>query len=240
MSLTSPVARSISIPATGATSILAGFKVQRDEDLQVYRTPSGGSASLLVLGTHYTVTDLGETSAIVNLVTASSAGDIFIFVSAVDYLQELDLRNQGGYLPQTLEIAGLDRIVRMIQQLDVFLSSQDPSLARAMLLDVDAVVGSGAYNALSNRIRNMDDPTADQDAATKIYVDNAVGGVASGGGASSFISATVTAAALPTAGSTYDGKCYRVRDAGLPDVYKVCMKQSGGGYGWETLVSASS
>jgi len=241
MSLTSNVARTVDAPAAGTTEIIVGFKIQRNEDLAVYLTPSGGSATLLTLGTHYSISGLGESSASVRLVTATTAGDVFVFLSDVDYLQELNLRNQGAYFPETLEISGLDRMTRMIQQLAIMAGSGNPSLARALLLSVGDVVGSGAYDALSNRIKNLDDPTADQDAATKVYVDTAVAGVGGGGSGAGFIFATVTAAALPTASVSTDGKVYRVRDAGLPDIYKVTMRQSDGAtYEWVTLGSASA
>ncbi len=239
MTLLSSLARITVATSTGATSIPVPFTVQRNDDLLVYRTPSGGSATLLIYGTHYSIADIGEASSVILLVTPAVAGDTYLLARVIDVVQELNLRNQGNYLPETLEKSGLDRIVMMIQQMEVLLSTVDPSLARALLLGVNDIIGTGAYDALSNRIKNLDNPTADQDAATKLYVDTAVGGAVGGG--SSFVLATVTAASLPSPSVVYDGLVYRVRDAGLPDILKCCVRQSDGAtYEWTVIAAASA
>jgi len=240
MTVTTDLSRIPYVAAGGELVLPIPFTIQNVEDLVVYRTQTGGSATLLVYGTHYTITGLGDPTASLSLVAAATAGDLFTLLRIVPVLQLLNLRNQGGYFPETLEKAGLDRIVMMIQQMDDLLSTTDPSIARALLLAVDGVIGSSYYDALSNKISNMDDPVASQDAATKVYVDTAVAGVSSGGGAS-FVFSTVTAVALPAPSAAFSGLVYLVRDAGLPDVLKVCLRQSNGTtYEWCVLTSASA
>lgn len=229
MTLISNEARIVVATNSGDTMIPTHFKVQREADLQVYRKPYGQDASLLVLGTHYSITGLGETSAIVTLVTPAITNDNYILQRVVDIVQDLNLRNQGGYLPETLEIAGLDRFVMMVQMLAIALNPSNPSLARALLLGVGDVVGSGAYDALSNRIKNLDDGVDPQDAATVAQLLAAIGGVTTGSGG--FVNVTLTAAqvaAISLSDLSWKNKVVCVHDAGLPDVIKMFVLTSSG------------
>lgn len=226
--------------SAGATVLSVPFPVQRGEDLVVWKTPSGGSPTLLTYLTHYSVTvrQINEESCTVTLVVPADAGDSYLIYRIVGVQQELSLRNQGVYLPATQE-AELDRIVMMIQQLDSLLSTLDPSLARALLLTVDSVIGDGQYDALSNRISNLEDGTDTQDAATLGQLQAAVAGVVGGGSGSTRV--IVTAATLPVAGIAYDfaatGIEYIVRDSGFPDVIKRCLRLSTGNtYDWFVVV----
>ena len=238
MSLTTILNRIDVVTAEGVRVIPTTFQVQRAEDLSVYLTPDGGVETLLTYGTHYSISGLMTNAVSITLVTAASANDRYTLIRAVQMLQDVSLRTQGSYNPETTEFL-LDRIVMMIQQLNDLANTANPGLSRALLLGVTDVLGEGAYDALSNRIENLEDPDANQDAATKVYVDTAVAGVVSNG--TSFIAATTTLAARPTAGVAYDGLVYRIRDAGLPDVLYVCLRQSSGStYEWVAFANATA
>lgn len=239
MTLTTLQSRVAYVASGGEPFVPVPFPVQRTGDLLVYRTPSGGSATLLTYGTHYSMTGVGDSTGQIGLVTPAVAGDVYDLIRVIQALQELNLRNQGGYLPETLEKAGLDRIVMMIQSAYDILSPTDPTLARALLLNPTDVIGDGAYNALSNRIENVEDGTAAQDVVTLAQMQAAIAGVVGGGGGLTRI--LVTAAGLPVAGVAYDyaatGIEYIVRDTNFPDVVKRCLRLSTGNtYDWFVVV----
>ncbi len=239
MTITSTVVRTLTAAAAGATVIPTGFKVQRNEDVAVYLMPTGGAFSKLTYGTHYAVSNLDEISANITLVTAALAGDLYLCVSVVAPLQDLNLRNAGAYFPETLELGGLDRLERQIQQLYAIVSPIDPSMARVPVLGIGDSIGSGAFDGLSNRLANLDDATGQQDAVTLKQMQAAVAGVVGGG--SSAARVIVTAATLPVAGILYDwaatGVDYIVRDAAFPDVIKRCLRLSTGNtYDWFVVV----
>jgi hypothetical protein len=117
MTVTAASARS-TFTAIGVASTLAlGFQIKRAADLKIFKTPTGSSIPvLLVLTTDYSIaaSSIGSPTGTVTLVTPTASGDIYVMRREVALAQDLDLRNQGAYLPENLEDT-LDRIVEMVQ-----------------------------------------------------------------------------------------------------------------------------
>lgn len=95
------------------------FKVFAASDLLVVRANSSGAESTLVLNSDYTVSLNANQDAspggTVNLPAALAAGYRLTVTSAVQNLQSLDLTNQGGFYPKTINQA-LDRATIQTQQ----------------------------------------------------------------------------------------------------------------------------
>lgn len=155
MTVTSTL-NSDSYTATGGeTSLAIQFNVQRTGDLLVYRTPSGGAPILLTYGSQYTIAPLGTPTCVVTLISAAVAGDIYQYRRVLPLLQDLDLRNQGTYLPDSMELGALDRIVEMIQQQQTDIS------------DLSAGPGGGSF--LFSTVPASGLPTASAGTAGKVY-----------------------------------------------------------------------
>jgi hypothetical protein len=96
------------------------FSVVADADLIVELRVAATDAvsSTYVLGTDYTLDnnypDAGGTVTL--LVAAPSSAYNIVLRRLVDYTQELDIINQGGFFPATIQ-EQLDKIVMMIQQI---------------------------------------------------------------------------------------------------------------------------
>lgn len=111
-------------PYTGngvTTSFSFSFKVFQASDLEVVRTNLSGVESILVLGTDYTVTlnsnQNSNPGGSITATTAPASGFKITITSNIAYTQALDLTNQGGFYPTTINDA-LDRTTIQIQQLN--------------------------------------------------------------------------------------------------------------------------
>ncbi|WP_288076465.1 hypothetical protein [Pseudomonas sp.] len=109
-------------PYTGNGSTTAfpfAFKVFTTSEVQVIRTDLLGLESTLVLGTDYTVTLNADQNAnpggTVNMLVAPATSYLITLTSSLGYTQALDLTNQGGFYPSTINDA-LDRATIQIQQ----------------------------------------------------------------------------------------------------------------------------
>ncbi|VVE77379.1 hypothetical protein [Pandoraea sputorum] len=157
----------VSATANGVTTVFpfAGLKVNSEDDLVVTLKQLDDTVITYALGADYTVTGVKNNSGgAVNFVTAPPAGELLIN-RLVDVTQTTNLRNQGRYYPEVVENA-LDTLEMQIQQLSRIVSPKDQNLSRALLLGYADTIGSGAYQALGNRISYMADGIDDADAVT--------------------------------------------------------------------------
>lgn len=137
------------------------FRIFKNADLVVSVVDLNGNLSVLALDTDYTVTGAGGYSnGNVVLTDPLKSGWQISISRELPVTQETDLRNQGKFFPEIHEDA-LDKLTMLIQQfwnrIGFFLKK--PSFI------------ANYYDAESNAIRNILDPTRPQDAATKIYAD---------------------------------------------------------------------
>jgi hypothetical protein len=138
------------------------FMFHDNAALLVIERSALGVETVKVLNTHYTIT--GEdviTGGTVTMTTAPAAGVTLFIIHDPDLTQVLDLVGGTSLPAESLE-AELDRQVHQNQRTRE-LATRTPRLAET---DTD---GSGAYNANSNRIANLADPTSGQDAVTRAY-----------------------------------------------------------------------
>lgn len=102
------------------TAFPFAFKVFNIADVQVIQTDSNGVESNLTLNTHYTIALNGNQNSnpggTVNMIAAPVTGYKITLTSSIPYTQNLDLTNQGGFYPTTINDA-LDRATIQIQQL---------------------------------------------------------------------------------------------------------------------------
>lgn len=158
------------------TSFPYTFRIFHASDLVVTTSDTNGSLRTLMLNTDYTVTGVGSYSggAVVLPLPLASAWAISIERS-LPVVQETDLRNQGKFFAETHEGA-FDYLTMLIQQCFGW--------ARLALLKPSFI--ARYYDAKQNRIANLADPSAEQDAVNnrsmRSYVDKAVAGVVGGFG----------------------------------------------------------
>lgn len=111
-------------PYVGADNAVAfpfSFKVFTAADLYVVRTNvAQGADSTLVQGTDYTVTLNADQDAnpggTITLPAVLATGYTLTITSSLQYLQPIDLTNQGGFYPRVITNA-LDRLTILCQQL---------------------------------------------------------------------------------------------------------------------------
>ena len=111
-------------PYTGNGSTTAfpfSFKVFSTAEVTVVQTNLSLVETTLTLGTNYTVAlnanQNSNPGGTVNMVTAPASGFLITLTSSLGYTQTLDLTNQGGFYPSTINDA-LDRATIQIQQLN--------------------------------------------------------------------------------------------------------------------------
>ncbi|WP_246842257.1 head-binding protein [Leclercia sp. W6] len=158
------------------TSFPYTFRVFKASDLVVVTSDTNGTLRTLMLNTDYTVTGVGSYSggAVVLPLPLANAWSISIERS-LPVVQETDLRNQGKFFAETHEGA-FDYLTMLIQQCFGW--------ARLALLKPNFL--AKYYDAKQNKISNLADAAADQDAVNnrtmRNYVDAAIAGVVGGFG----------------------------------------------------------
>lgn len=148
------------------TSFPYTFRIFNKTDLMVQVVDLNESITVLTLDTDYSVTGAGTYSGGSVVLPSPLANGWQISISReLPATQETDLRNQGKFFAEVHEDA-FDKLTMLIQQCFSFLrlALRKPSFI------------ANYYDALNNRIRNLRDPSQEQDAATKHYVDDSVAG----------------------------------------------------------------
>ena len=138
----------------------------------VLRTIATGVEAVQTIYTHYTVLGAGDANGTVTFVTAPPATQKVVIYNDPPLTQLVDYISGGTFPAETHEEA-LDRLT-IQQKRTREIATRTPSLGNS---DTD---GSGAYDANSNRIKNLGAPTAASDAATKTYTDVLVNNTALG------------------------------------------------------------
>jgi len=109
--------RTITYAGNGVLTIFAyPFKlIAEGHALVTLIVDSTGIGTTQVNPTHYSVSDVGiDTGGNITMVTAPASGESLVIERVPPLTQLTDLRNQGSFVPQTLEDA-LDLIVMMMQ-----------------------------------------------------------------------------------------------------------------------------
>lgn len=152
------------------------FRVFKKSDLVVTVLDLSQNMTTLILDTDYTVSGAGGyTGGNVTLSTPLTSGWKISITRVLPVTQETDLRNQGKFFAEVHEDA-FDKLTMLIQRaLSLFgLSLKKPSTL------------ANYYDAQQNKIANLADATADQDAVNnrsmRSYVDKAIAGVIGGFG----------------------------------------------------------
>lgn len=106
------------LTGNGVTTVFPfNFKVLDESHLIVERRPiAAGLVDKVYTTGEYTIQGLGDENGSVTLGTALTAGNQLVIRRIVPYTQELDIVNQGGFYPETVE-EQLDLTTMQIQQL---------------------------------------------------------------------------------------------------------------------------
>lgn len=118
MTIASNVSKSPVYTGTGLVSTYAyPFKIPTAEELLVRMSDTDGLERSLILTNEYSVTGVGNsTGGDVVLVNPLPAGYKLVILRNMDFIQETDLDNQGGFYPEVIESA-FDRLTMQNQQM---------------------------------------------------------------------------------------------------------------------------
>ena len=137
------------------TSFDFTFKVFDQTEVYVVKADSNSVETVLDLTTDYTVAlnDNQNTNpgGSITLGTALPSGFTMVITSTVDYLQAVDLTNQGGFYPSVINDA-LDRLTILTQQLKV---DVDRSAKLSLLSDADAQTLVNNINTLADNLSSI-------------------------------------------------------------------------------------
>ena len=153
------------------------FKILKQTDLKVVLSTSAGVDTVKTLTTQYTVSGVGSqnggtvTFTAGNIPATSSSAKVTLILDT-ELKQAMDLSYAVAIDSEALEGA-LDNSININKR------SRD-LVDRSLNLPDGDVDGSGAYDAKSNRIKNLGAPIATTDAATKTYTDVLVNNTALG------------------------------------------------------------
>lgn len=163
-------ASTASFPGNGVTTVFPlPFRFFTNSDVKVYLSnTSTGDVTPLSLGTHYTLAGAGEPEvdgnavSTLTMITAPATGVALIVDRDMDVIQQTDIINQARFYPEIHENV-FDRLTMLIQQ--AFGVSR-----RALLKPI----GKNYFDAEGLQIKNVQDPSQPQDAATQIFVQQAI------------------------------------------------------------------
>ena len=157
----------VAVTAGGLSTFTYNFRILNEADLLVILKSAAGVETTQTLTTHYTVTGVGNASGgTIVFGSTPTATDVVNIVLDPELKQLLDFTAAGPFPAESLE-SGLD------SQLNVNKRTRD-LVDRSLNLPDGDVDGSGAYDANSNRIKDLATPTGANDAATKSYTDSVV------------------------------------------------------------------
>ncbi|WP_454676675.1 hypothetical protein [Achromobacter marplatensis] len=131
----------------------------------------------LVLGSAYEVSGAGNPAGgTVTTNTSYPAGPRLRIERIVPITQETAYQRNDPF-PERAHERALDKLTMICQQLAGFFGLLPGTTLRALLLGRNDVDGQGAYRARGNRIQDLGDPVAQQDAVTRSWLDTAITGV---------------------------------------------------------------
>jgi hypothetical protein len=146
------------------------FKVFDQAELQVVLRSAAGVETVQTLTTHYTVSGVElPGGGNVTMVTAPPTGATLTIVRDVAFVQNTDLRNQGGFYPEVHERV-FDRLTMQTQQLA-------ESVGRAVKLSVTSAIDPDVFNQSINTLaENVDDVNAVAAAISDVQAVAAIDG----------------------------------------------------------------
>lgn len=148
------------------------FRFFQNSDIQASLVdPATQTSTPLVLGTDYTLTGAGlpeqfgtAPGTITTVVPVANGKELYV-ERVMDVEQLTDIINQGEFFPEIHEDV-FDRLTMLIQQ-------NAAGLGRALMRPP----GKNYYDAEGRQIKNLADPTQDQDAATVRWATDFIAGI---------------------------------------------------------------
>ncbi len=155
-------------------TVTVDFLFFNNTDLVVYvKDQTTGAITVLTLDTDYSVTGAGvETGGKVTMITTQTAGDTIIVDRWLDVLQPTGFPETGAFPAKSHETA-LDRGIMIQQQVLSRMGGVAHSPGFTEFLSRLAA-NTDKWDGKSSIIADVKDPAANQDVATKGYVDGAV------------------------------------------------------------------
>jgi len=154
---------------SGGPAFTIPYRFLQNSDIEAVLVKQDGTSETLT-GAQYTLSGAGSqnggtlTSAYAASVLATP-GAVLTISRVMDAVQPTDLRNQGRFLAETHETV-FDRLTMLIQQ--------GFSILRRALL---RPIGKAYYDAEARQIKNLGDPTENQDATTKKWVTDLISSI---------------------------------------------------------------
>jgi hypothetical protein len=186
-------------PYTGNGSTTAfpfSFKVFSTAEVTVVQTNLSLIETTLTLGTNYTVAlnanQNSNPGGTVNMVTAPASGFLITLTSSLGYTQTLDLTNQGGFYPSTINDA-LDRATIQIQQLN-------EQVGRSVKVNISSSVSPA--DLINTIISSAASATTSATNAANSASNAATSATSASGSASSASTSATTATSQASAAST--------------------------------------
>ncbi|MNJ28642.1 hypothetical protein D3C77_231860 [compost metagenome] len=155
---------------SGGPAFPISYRFLQNSDIEAVLVKQDGTSETLVLGTQYILTGAGAQNG--GTLTSTYAASVLAAPGAtltisriMDAVQPTDLRNQGRYFAETHENV-FDRLTMLIQQ-------GFAGLSRAL----KRPVGKNHYDAEGRQIKNVADPTDNQDATTKKWTSDLIASI---------------------------------------------------------------
>ncbi|WP_207877425.1 hypothetical protein [Pseudomonas sp. 32_A] len=154
---------------SGGPAFPIPYRFLQDSDIEAVLVKQDGTSETLT-GAQYTLSGAGSQNG--GTLTSSYAAGFLGVAGAsltisrvMDPVQPTDLRNQGKFLAETHETV-FDRLTMLIQQ-------GFAGLSRALVRPI----GKNYYDAQGRQIKNLGDPTENQDATTKSWVQDLIASI---------------------------------------------------------------